>query len=74
MLMKTWKQFIFGCTIGNVLEVYDFILYGYFANILAVLFFPKQDQYTALLLTFGVFATGCLMRPFGAIFFGYEVV
>lgn len=57
--------------IGNVLEWYDFSLYGYFAPIIAKLFFPTSNQFLSLLATFGVFAIGFLMRPLGAIIFGY---
>jgi len=57
--------------IGNILEWYDFSLYGYFAPILAKLFFPTSNPFLSLLATFGVFAIGFLMRPLGAIIFGY---
>jgi MHS family proline/betaine transporter-like MFS transporter len=57
-------------SVANVLEWYDFALYGYFASVLAKLFFPAEDQLTSLVLTFEVFAAGYLMRPLGAAFFG----
>ncbi|ASQ45396.1 MFS transporter [Legionella clemsonensis] len=57
--------------LGNVLEWYDFALYGYFASTLTPLFFPAQNKTLALILTFTVFAIGFLMRPLGAIVFGY---
>lgn len=57
--------------IGNVLEWYDFSLYGYFAPIIAQLFFPLTSEFLSLLATFGVFAIGFLMRPLGAVLFGY---
>lgn len=63
------KNVIAGC-IGNVLEWYDFALYGFFAPILAKLFFPSEDQLSSLLATFGVFAVGFLMRPVGSVIFG----
>jgi proline/betaine transport protein TphA len=56
---------------GNALEWYDFILYANFAPIIATLFFPAKDQRISILLTFTVFATGFLVRPFGALLFGY---
>lgn len=56
---------------GNALEWYDFTIYAFFAPILANLFFPSQDAYISLLLTFSVFALGFLVRPIGAILFGY---
>ncbi|BCA56970.1 MFS transporter [Nitrospira sp. KM1] len=57
--------------VGNVLEWYDFALYGYFASVLAVLFFPSDEPSLSLLSAFGVFAIGFLARPMGALLFGY---
>ncbi len=57
--------------IGNVLEWYDFALYGYFAPVLATLFFPSEQPSVSLLSAFGVFAIGFLARPLGALLFGY---
>jgi MFS transporter, MHS family, proline/betaine transporter len=69
--MTSWKKYIFGCAVGNILEWYDFILYGFFASTLAKLFFPTQDHFIALLLTFTIFASGCLIRPLSGVVFGY---
>lgn len=57
--------------VGNVLEWYDFALFGFMAPILSPLFFPAEDRYASLLATYGVFAIGFLMRPLGGIFFGH---
>lgn len=57
--------------IGNALEWYDFALFGYFAPVLARLFFPAENRLAALLETFGVFAMGFLMRPIGGAIFGH---
>src|SRR5215472_3133518 len=57
--------------VGNVLEWYDFGLFGYFAPVLAREFLPAEDRLASLLGTFGVFATGFLMRPLGGVVFGY---
>jgi MHS family proline/betaine transporter-like MFS transporter len=57
--------------VGNVMEWYDFALFGYFAPIIAGHFFPSADPLTSLLQTYGVFAAGFVMRPLGAGFFGY---
>ncbi|MFF1832477.1 MFS transporter, partial [Paenarthrobacter sp. NPDC058233] len=67
---RTRRQALFAGTIGNVVEWYDFVLYGYFATTIAALFFPKTDPTAALLSTFAVFAVGFLSRPVGAIIFG----
>jgi len=57
--------------IGNVLEWYDFALYGYFAPVFAAMFFPSEQPFVSLLSTFGVFAIGFLARPLGALLFGH---
>jgi len=57
--------------IGNVLEWYDFALFGFMAPILSPLFFPTEDRLAALLSTYGIFAIGFLMRPIGGIIFGH---
>ncbi len=57
--------------IGNVLEWYDFALYGYLAPIIADLFFPSDDPAVSLVKTFGVFAAGFFMRPLGSLVFGH---
>jgi len=65
------KRTLFAGAIGNVLEWYDFALYGYFAPIFAALFFPSDSPSTSLIAVFGVFAVGFLARPLGALLFGY---
>src|SRR5271156_3168872 len=56
--------------IGNALEWYDFIAFGFFAVIIAKLFFPADSQYASLLLTFATFGVGFFMRPVGGIILG----
>ena len=57
--------------VGNVLEWYDFVVYGFLAGILGKLFFPSGDPTVELLKSYTVFAVGFLARPLGAILFGY---
>jgi len=57
--------------IGNVLEWYDFGLYGLLAPVLASLFFPGEDRIAALLGVYGGFAVGFVMRPVGAYVLGH---
>lgn len=57
--------------IGNIMEWYDFALYGYMASILSTLFFPSDNKVASLLATYGVFAAGFVMRPLGSVFFGW---
>lgn len=65
------KNIILSCMIGNAIEWYDFALYGFFASIFGTLFFPSTDPVASLMASFGVFAAGFIMRPMGALFFGY---
>lgn len=57
--------------VGNLIEWYDFALFGYFAPILSSLFFPNENAIAALLQTYSVFAAGFVMRPLGSVVFGY---
>ncbi len=64
------KRNTIGGVIGNVLEWYDFAVFGYFAPIIGAQFFPATDQLAALINAFGVFAAGYMMRPLGGLIFG----
>ena len=57
--------------IGNVVEWYDFALYGYLAGIIAPVFFPPGNPTAGLIATYGIFAAGFIMRPLGAAAFGW---
>jgi len=65
------KRNTIGGVIGNVLEWYDFAVFGYFAAIIGGQFFPAEDQFAALINAFGVFAAGYMMRPLGGMIFGH---
>jgi MHS family proline/betaine transporter-like MFS transporter len=56
---------------GNVMEWYDFAVYGFFASIIAEQYFPSDDPSVSLIAAFGAFAAGFLMRPVGAVLFGH---
>jgi len=56
--------------IGNVMEWYDFAVYGYFAVIIGQLYFPSKNPTISLIASFGAFAAGFLARPLGGIIFG----
>ncbi|MEL7118330.1 MAG: MFS transporter [Bacteroidota bacterium] len=68
---KSRNMTIIAGMIGNVLEWYDFAIYGFFAPILGKLFFPSDDPTTSLIASFGAFAAGFLMRPIGGALFGH---
>lgn len=69
--MKAEKKTFFAGMVGNILEWYDFVVYGFLAAIIGKLFFPSGNATVELLKSFAVFAVGFLMRPVGAIIFGY---
>jgi len=56
--------------IGNALEWYDFIVFGFLTVIISRLFFPAESQYASLLLTTATFGVGFFMRPVGGILVG----
>ncbi len=56
---------------GTAIEYYDFSVYGYVAATLATVFFPSEDPTVALLNTLLVFGSAFLVRPLGAMFFGW---
>jgi len=65
-----YRKAITAGVIGNVLEWYDFGVYGYLVPTISQLFFPSGDAVVSLLSTFAVFGVGFVMRPVGSILFG----
>lgn len=55
---------------GNFMEMFDFFLYGFYARYISAAFFPSENHYASLLLTFATFGAGFLVRPIGAIVLG----
>ena len=55
---------------GNFLEMYDFIVYGYYATYIGRTFFPSSSEFASLMLSLMTFGVGYLMRPIGAIVLG----
>ncbi len=64
-----WK-IIAAASAGTMIEWYDFFVFGLLATVMAGHFFPAQNETAALLNQLGVFATGFIVRPFGALVFG----
>lgn len=58
-------------SLGGMLEIYDFLIYGLMASYIAENFFPAKDPVTSLLTTLATFAVGYLTRPLGGIVFGH---
>lgn len=65
------KNLLISCMIGNAVEWYDFVIYGYFAAIFGSLFFPNADPVIQILASWGVFWSGFIARPLGSIVFGH---
>lgn len=55
---------------GNALEIYDFMIYGYYARYIAQTYFPSDNEYVSLMMSLVTFAFGFLARPVGAIVLG----
>src|SRR4030088_3321298 len=55
---------------GNFLEMYDFMVFGYYAAAIGRAFFPAGNPFVSLMLFLMTFGAGCLMRPLGAIVLG----
>ena len=55
---------------GNFLEMYDFMVFGYYAAAIGRAFFPSGNAYTSLMLSLMTFGAGFLMRPLGALVLG----
>ena len=68
--MKTFK-FLITSAIGTYFEFFDFMLFTFAAPIIAYNFFPKHNQATNLICTWGIFAVSFIVRPLGAVFFGH---
>ncbi|HEX4233082.1 MAG TPA: MFS transporter [Caldimonas sp.] len=64
------KKVIFASSLGTVFEWYDFYLYGALAAIIAKQFFAALDPTAAFIAALLAFASGFLVRPFGALVFG----
>ena len=63
-------RMIVAATIGNVLEWFDFVVYGFFAVTIAEVFFPAGNPTVSLLITFSAFGLAYFVRPLGAIVVG----
>lgn len=64
------RHVLLAVTAGNVLEWYDFAVYGFLTPVIAKMMFPTNDPTASLLLSVGAFGVGFLTRPIGAMVFG----
>src|SRR2546426_6539866 len=68
---KELRRVVIAASVGNIIEWYDFYIFGSLAAILAVKFFEKGHPVAAFLSTVAIFSVGFLIRPLGAFFFGW---
>jgi MFS family permease len=68
---KDFRRVIVAASVGNVIEWYDFYIFGSLAAVLSVKFFEKSHPVAALLSTIALFTAGFLVRPLGAFLFGW---
>jgi MHS family proline/betaine transporter-like MFS transporter len=66
----TLRRAIIASVIGNGLEWFDFLVYGFFAQVISGVFFPANNADLSLILTFATFGVGFLVRPLGGILIG----
>ena len=66
----TLTRVIVAASLGNAIEWFDFLVYGYFAVTISKVFFPSGNETASLLLTLGTFSVSFLVRPVGAIVIG----
>ena len=64
------KNQVLAAVIGNALEWYDFIVFGFLAVVISRLFFPAESEYSALLMATATFGVGFFMRPVGGVLLG----
>jgi MFS transporter, MHS family, proline/betaine transporter len=64
------RRAVAAASIGNALEWFDFVIYGYFAATIAKLFFPSSSEGESLLIAFATFGITFFVRPVGAVFLG----
>lgn len=69
-MKKIW-QVILASSVGTMIEWYDFYIFGTLASFIATQFYPKGNDTVSYLATLATFATGFIVRPFGAIVFGH---
>jgi MFS family permease len=68
---RDFRRVIIAASVGNIIEWYDFYIFGSLAAVLSVKFFEQSNPVAALLSTIALFTAGFLIRPLGAFLFGW---
>jgi MFS family permease len=68
---RDFRRVIVAASVGNIIEWYDFYIFGSLAAVLSVKFFEQSHPVAALLSTIALFTAGFLIRPLGAFLFGW---
>src|SRR5438046_9634343 len=68
---QNFRRVVIAAAVGNVIEWYDFYIFGSLAAVLSVKFFDKANPVAALLSTIALFTAGFLIRPLGAFLCGW---
>lgn len=68
---KEERQVVVASTLGTLFEWYDFFIYGSLAVFMSQVLFPQDNPTVSLLAALGALAVGFIIRPLGAVMFGY---
>jgi metabolite-proton symporter len=69
-LEESKRRTVFRVVSGNFLEMFDFMVYGFYASAIAAAIFPSDNEFVSLILSLATFGVGFLMRPLGALVLG----
>src|ERR1700675_2498601 len=67
---KAKVKTVFRVASGNFLEMYDFMIFGYFSAAIGRAYFPATSEFASMMFAMTTFAVGFMIRPLGAIFLG----
>src|SRR5512139_368291 len=67
---KNGRRQVAAAVIGNALEWYDFVVFGFLTVVIARLFFPQSNSYSGLLLATATYGIGYISRPIGGVVLG----
>lgn len=70
-IQSDFRRVIVAASVGNIIEWYDFYIFGSLAAVLSIKFFEQSHPVAALLSTIALFTAGFLIRPLGAFLFGW---